>query len=485
MTPRKRRTEPGDAMSYQEDVLDPVPLDIERAEKDKLDMFAYLASLSEVECNRRWLYIYRLEPTIRNPEGTGSYIEKVKPPVDEDYIVEKHGGGKYLLWLKFDKDNGGDTDRKSTFSAAGTAKIASGTMVIDAATGAPVQPQTQPAAAPAANGEVAVMREIVQVLREQIQNKPKASEEDLLESGLGVMRKAMGNAMEIIAESAKSKASSMTGNEVLDSLLKQQLASLAQPRDQMEQFKTMLQTIKEMQQLTGPAQQSTRHSSVLGELKDIAELLKSDDEAGTLRSLLLRGRDRDEEESESGFGSFFKFATKALEQNPNIIGDIASGIKAAFNSRPEVAHRAAPALGSVPAQPSQQQPQQPSAPPVEPKLQPPPPSAAKQAPTMLDLILESIVNGFRNDMMPDDIAFSLKVLYPQAIPRLREMLGYSDDQILGWLKTQPVIAPILNEAEFPKFFEEFKSAVLDDETEGGEEEGDAAHAGESKPEPVQ
>lgn len=70
---------------------------------------AYLKSLTLQHWNRLLCYVYRTYPIIntRKFDPTApKHIEKISQPFDEEYIKERHGGGKYLFTLI-------DTDAKS------------------------------------------------------------------------------------------------------------------------------------------------------------------------------------------------------------------------------------------------------------------------------------------------------------------------------------------------------------------------------------
>src|SRR5271157_2804785 len=47
----------------------------------------------------RIIYINRQDPPVHNP-GNGHYIEKVPHAIDEEYIKARHGGGRYLVFVK-------------------------------------------------------------------------------------------------------------------------------------------------------------------------------------------------------------------------------------------------------------------------------------------------------------------------------------------------------------------------------------------------
>jgi hypothetical protein len=65
----------------------------------ELDFFDYLHSFRAKQWGDRIIYIYRQDPPDHNP-GSGHYIEKVPHAIDKEYIKARHGGGRYLVFVK-------------------------------------------------------------------------------------------------------------------------------------------------------------------------------------------------------------------------------------------------------------------------------------------------------------------------------------------------------------------------------------------------
>jgi hypothetical protein len=114
------------------------------------DFFPLLKELPEALWGSRLsIYLYRLPDEdgmqVKNPEGTRKYIKPViRTPIDEDWIASRHGGGKYLLYLKLDNK---ESLRQSTVVIDGPPKLAPGqTVEIDGKNvpvGSVAQPSTQ------------------------------------------------------------------------------------------------------------------------------------------------------------------------------------------------------------------------------------------------------------------------------------------------------------------------------------------------------
>lgn len=449
---RRRRTTPAEEPAAQ--ILDDPLQGFDQVEDDRneLDIFALMKTLTPKEQESMMLYIYRQEPAIVNDSARGKYIEKVVPPVDEDYLKLNHGGGRYLLWLKDSATN--QTVRKSSVAIDGPAKLQPGNTVIDGATGQVVQPGAQPSAAAQPTGIEGAMKVVLEHLDKQ--SAKNGTTDQALAAAMEAMKQGMMGAITMISTAAQQTATSKTGNPLGDELMKRAIDQLVTPRNPLDDFAAVLKTMNELKGTMEPAQppQPRRNSGIVEEIKGIAELLKGDDEQGTLRDLIFGRRERDEPESLGV--SLVKFGMAAIERQPAIL-DAFAGVLQRF-----AAPAAPPAtMGNAPAQPAIK-PARPAAPPAQPA------AADGGQQQVINAILQAIVNSFRYGYTGDDAAFALKVQFDPVIPQLQQMLAVPQDQILTWLRTQPIIAPILNEPEFPQFFTELIGGILDT----GEGEGE-------------
>ncbi|PSH05156.1 MAG: hypothetical protein CXZ00_03085 [Acidobacteria bacterium] len=408
-----------------------------------LDFFGYMKSLTDAELNDRVIYIYRQEPAIRNPPGTGNYIEKVIPPIDEDYLKQHHGGGQYLLWLKTISDS--KNDRKCVFRVDGPPKIPAGTTLLDGNTGAPIAPSAGAGNAAVASTEN-IVRDVLQSIIPLI-NKSTASPDEVLNTGMATMRKAMENAVDIMGSAAKKQSESATGNPLTDMLMKQALENLLHPpqRNPMEEFKVMLQTMREMQGLTGEAA-SPRRNGILDDLKGVAEILKSDTD-GTIRNVLFG---RDEHEPPSLGAGLLKIGEAILTRRPDIIDSAANLIARASSAVPPQTNHPAPVLTGV--SPHEPAPVYPAAP--APKPQP------TQEEQMIAGILQAIARGYNGGNTGDAVAISLQMIFPQEVAQFAQYLQLPDAMVMGWLRSQPAIAVIVNAPDFPEFYTDFKRQML-------------------------
>ena len=60
--------------------------------------------MTEAEWETHLVYVYRVEPKIETADGKG-YVGKFSEPIDEDYIKENYGSGKYRVYLNKDHKN--------------------------------------------------------------------------------------------------------------------------------------------------------------------------------------------------------------------------------------------------------------------------------------------------------------------------------------------------------------------------------------------
>ncbi len=70
-----------------------------------IEFFDLLQELPESVWDSRFLvYIYLLDPVIRNKQGEKSYLVKLAQPIDEEWLRKKYNGGKFHLYLKDGRD---------------------------------------------------------------------------------------------------------------------------------------------------------------------------------------------------------------------------------------------------------------------------------------------------------------------------------------------------------------------------------------------
>jgi hypothetical protein len=481
--PRLRRA-PRTTPDPQPDPVDDQPIKPGEGELDvppQMAFFSRLKKISSGDWSHHAVYVYRLEPRVRNA-GPFKYLEIFYGPFDEADLRERHGGGKYQAILKdVSRD---EALQKVTIEVDGPPKLQKGQILVDEHGNETQLSSQPPATAPAQPANDNSMGEALNKLISVLQNQ-KNPADDAMTRAMETLDRAQKGAIELIINSVKKQSESVTGNPITDQLLQASIAKMVKGDDEhrrnpMDEFKTMLQTMREMQGLTGELNPRPRGGGLIEEAKAIAELLKGDSD-GTIKTLLLGNRD--EEGSGSGWGNI---AMKFLERRPDIInsvGDIlvklAGSFTAprAFPSPPTVlAGAAAPLPHVVQTQTAAVLDQPPSQPaPVEAQ----PAQISEQA--VLEGILMAVVNGYRSNYSGDAVAESVKTLYPQVVPMMRQYMGYPESMLIGFLRSQPVMAPIANNPDFPEFVHDFKKEIMRDDNEPGSDEQPDGEQGSGPP----
>lgn len=406
------------------------------------------------------LFLYRLEPRVQN-SGKYAYIDVYSNPITENDIRKVHGGGKFLAILN-DSERG-EQLKKCVIDIAGQPILKPQQKVINA-DGTPVE---EPAVLQVGTtvGPSSSDRTLAEVLTKALNlvAEQKKSPDDAVKIVLETVGQAQKAAIGLIADAAKRDSESTTGHPLLDKLLAGALENLAvgQRSDPMANFKTMLETMNQYQELMGGG--SKKSGSLVEEMRAAAELLKGDTD-GALKKLIF-GRGEDDAEPASFGARALDLATQAIKERPDILSSVV-GLLNAFTSRlmqPAVLPPAAPAtlglppmitpVAPLPAAPVQTAPPQPAAPAAA------VPGAQE---LMIRSILYAIVNGY-NDQSTDEspeekgaaTADALCRLHPEVLPMLEPYIALPDAAILAWLRGQAPIAPIIDKPDFVSFFAGF------------------------------
>lgn len=109
--------------------------------------------------DRLSIYVYRMPDDeglmVKNPVGAKKYIKPImRQPIDEDWLANRHGGGKYLLYLKLDDK---DTLKETTVRIDGPPKVQPGQIVEMEGKVVPVGAAAAPAPAADARSDVATI----------------------------------------------------------------------------------------------------------------------------------------------------------------------------------------------------------------------------------------------------------------------------------------------------------------------------------------
>jgi hypothetical protein len=224
--------------------------------------------IPDAEWSDRYLmYLYRLDPKIRNAEGEPAFIDKYKESVDEEDVKRKHGGGKYMLILKDDVLQKRDPslpkprERRYRFRIDGEPLYIAGQKLMDPS-GHPI---ASPPPAPSNEGHAdlaAVLREVLNGIREA----SKGNEPELV-------RKSYDMALDVVRDAAKREGASMTGNPMMDTLFVKMFERSLDPHDKgMERLLAKLES--SLERLANP--QPPAGGDVIGQLGGLQKLLGVD-----------------------------------------------------------------------------------------------------------------------------------------------------------------------------------------------------------------
>jgi hypothetical protein len=439
---------------------------------EAVPFFQAIAMIREGEWERYLLYLYRLDPRVRNPEGEKAFIDKFQRCVDEGDIAVAHGGGKYMLILKDDVLNRPDPSAPQTRSRAckfrceGAPKLQPGQSVVNNGGGTAVEGGVvlPPGPAPAASGDssLAALTNILRDLIKDNNNQKRSADSD-------VTTKSFEAALELV----KKQAATSTGSALGDKLLEMLLPLLLNRKSETDPILAQLAKAT-IDRMSNPAASEIKNP--LGELTVVKELLG----VGSLRELFELGA--------GGGGEGWKLkafeAMGALAQNaPQIIGLFLSNQERAFQRQLQLEnlrrHNAAIASGQTPP------PLEATAivqPPLNPMQNPPAgpvpisgPTGADQpggAPMIMDPMstaLMDIVFCFGEGFPGDATARFLRTKFPQIVAQLQPFLAGDLDQVKMFCQNTPSLSEIAGDEEFPEFLTAFIGEVLHPEEPEPEE----------------
>ena len=163
----------------------------------ELDFFDYLDSLTAEQWGDRIIYIYRQDPPLHNP-GNRHYIEKVPLAIDEEYIKARHGGGRYLVFVKNVRAK--RRERRKLVVIEGAPKLLDTQSMVDPRT---KQPRTSPDAGPGHDeGTIAdVITEVITVVQSQ-----KVPAEEAIKAAMETLGAVQKTALDVVLSAATAQA---------------------------------------------------------------------------------------------------------------------------------------------------------------------------------------------------------------------------------------------------------------------------------------
>ena len=160
----------------------------------ELDFFDYLDSLTAEQWEDRIICINRQDPPVHNP-GNGHYIEKVPHAIDEGYIKARHGGGRYLVFVKNVRTKG--RERSKIVVIEGAPKLVETQTMVDPRT---KQPRASPKAGPGHDEGT-----IADVLTKAIQSQ-KVPAEEAIKAAMETLGAAQKAALDVVLNAATAQA---------------------------------------------------------------------------------------------------------------------------------------------------------------------------------------------------------------------------------------------------------------------------------------
>jgi hypothetical protein len=438
---------------------------------EALPFFDALAMITEHEWPRYLLYLYRLDPRVRNPEGEPSYIDKYQRAIDEGEIRATHGGGKYMLILKDDvMQKGGENSapprerRYTKCRIAGEPRLQSGQTTMQ-----PVNAEVAPAADTGAqtsrigSTDVAVLAD---VLRDALRDRRPSAD------GADLMAESYKKSLTIVSESASMAAKSATGSalgdKLLEKLLDSELGGKKHSGDSDLRDKLALIAIERLQ---NPPITGGELKDPLGQLTFIKELTGVDN----LRDLLLGGR---------GGGDEWK--SKLIEMGVSLVSGLPQLFQLYVANQDRMFQRQLqleqirrsgqlPPIAPTPGAPIAA---------AVPNTQVE--TAGEGSPTEVpmnifnpaQMALDEIAVDFEQGLDGQLTARLVRQRYAQVVESMKPMLANAE-LVKQFAINTPPLSEIAGDDEFPEFLEQFVNEILHPEEEKaseGEDTGGPATA---------
>ena len=412
-----------------------------------IPLFRAIQLMSDADWERCMLYLYRLDPKVRNPEGSRKYIDVMSRPITEADVKESHGGGKYQIYLRDDSQRP-PLARSHVFEIDGLAKFLPGQTVPQPAGASVAASSTVLPPAPAGSQGSSDTAEVVrEVLRAMKQTDPGA------QTTIETMTRATAAAIEIVKTASVREAGSTTGNPLLDKLIEKLFDNSLHGQEVKKDSRIDRLYDLAVERLLSP--QMPEQKDPLQQLGFVKDLLGVEN-IGDLFAAV-----------KGGGGADWKMEAFKL------VGGLATNLPALLsffsqqgelNFRRQLAIIEARRNGGGPIAPRGL-----SAPPnnVVPMPAPAAPAAPSasapigEVPTIdvTQLALTDIVVAFDNGLDGTVTAKMLRDKYPQLVEQLKP-LAASEQNVMLFAKNTPPLSQIAGEEEFPAFLKEFCAEVV-------------------------
>ena len=390
--------------------------------------------------DRLSIYVYRLPDDdgmmVKNETGARKYIKPIiRQPINEDWLATKHGGGKYLLYLKLDNKA---SIKETTVRIDGPPKLQPGqTVEMDG------KPVPIGAAAPSAPAEA---RTDVAAVIEASASANKQNMEILAEGSKA--------AIQLVRDQASAAAKPDANSGLMDKLVTVMIDRMMNPppvADPLETF-VKLQTILQKNPETEAPEPK---DPPLTEAMNLVEKM-----SGKPFSELVRGKSNPVAQ-ESGWAPFAPVISQFVTSLPTLMAEFRHTRQLELQAR-ELAFKREMWLRT--AQPGTPLPKElletnpPSPINHQPAAQPQPqPGAPPDAGQLTNAIIQTICHGFDQDpSMGGETAATIAVLYGRQIEALGLEKFLADEQSLTeYVKGIPVLSQRAQFATWPQFQQDF------------------------------
>lgn len=447
-----RRTLPSSPLT-ETPALDPTPEELQEAEQlseatpvlehepwenftgnDQVPLFDLMqlipASAWEDEL---MVYLYRLDPPVANKSGEKKYICRYTQPFDEDTIREQHGGGKYHAIMK----RGTATLKNAKFSIEGPPKLQEGQTF----RGSAVQASPQGTVLPPQNDIAAIVKQVIEATK---------GDSTAVSAGIEVMKRAMGDGLElqktIMQQQIGSDTGSKVGDKILDALLPRLLTPAPENPMVGELMKAAISLLKDGRR-ENPAAQPTPSNDPMKQLDVVKELLGVD----SLRELFELGAGGKQQPY------WVTLLGNAIEKLPTLLTEYASMQEQAFR-RAVMAHQLGagqPTMGEgFPPTPPMGSVTPVTGAPAAPPPAPPPTMTAEVQSQMIAGVVDGICRAY-DEGYPGDVAGAhIRLSFPQLVETLQPMLA-DPAQLAQFVAQIPPLAERSKESDWTEFQAEF------------------------------
>lgn len=420
--------------------------------------------------DRLSIYVYRLPDDegmmVKNELGARKYIKPIiRQPIDEDWIANKHGGGKYLLYLKLDNKA---SVKETTVRIDGPPKLQPGqTVEMD---GKPV-----PIGAPAAAATPAESRTDVAAVIEASASANKQNMEILAEGSKA--------AIQLVRDQAAAATKPDAASGLMDKLLTAMIDRMMNPPAPIDPF-TVLEKARTIFAPNPATEAPEPKDPPLTEAMNLVEKM-----SGKSFSDLVRGGKSAAAAPESAWAPFAPVALQFVTSLPNLMSEFRQTrameqYARDMQFRREVWMRTAKPGETPPLELLANNPAPPNRP-AQPAAQPQPqPGAAPDASQLTNALIQTICHGFDQDpTMGAETAATIALLYGKQLEALGLEKFLADEVTLTeYVKGIPALAQRSQLATWPTFQDEFLDYCI--QRWGEPEPDEAEQAKAAGPQPV-